>query len=146
VRIEIDAAPLAAQLDATRVRQALDNLIDNALRHVAPGGTVSVSATAGDRHVMLTVTDTGPGFSTQVMERMFQPFNRGLGEAEGTGLGLAIAGAIAEAHGGQAAAENLPQGGARVTLTLPVPLPPRAAPSCGDDGAEQHPERSPARE
>jgi signal transduction histidine kinase len=128
VELRCEAPDVMADLDATRVRQAVDNLVDNALRAVEPGGTVEVTAATGPLRVTISVTDTGPGFSEQIMERIFQPFNRGLDQAEGTGLGLAIANAIAEAHGGQAIAENLAQGGARVTLIVPIPVPPRPAP------------------
>jgi two-component system, OmpR family, sensor kinase len=131
VTLRVDAPAVSVHLDATRVRQALDNLVENALRHVAFGGTVEVMATAEPRSVSISVTDTGPGFSPQVLEHIFQPFNRGYAETEGTGLGLAIANAIAEAHEGRAIAENLPEGGARVTLVLPIPLPPRTAAVAG---------------
>jgi signal transduction histidine kinase len=128
VDLHSDAPDVIADIDATRVRQALDNLVDNALRHAAPGGAIRVTAATASLSVTISVTDSGPGFSEQVMGRIFQPFNRGVAQAEGTGLGLAIANAIAEAHAGEARAENLPEGGARVTLVLPVPVPPRAAP------------------
>ena len=78
---------------------------------------------------MLTVEDSGPGFAPTSISRAFEPFGRASRNSPAhyarerpahasTGIGLAIVQAIAEAHGGSAHAENLPAGGARVTMTI----------------------------
>ena len=119
VTLEAEALDAIVELDGTRVRQALDNLIDNALRHTPPGGVVEVTAAVNDGTVTIEVDDTGTGFDPAELDAVFQPFNRGRDAVHGgSGLGLAIVRAIAEAHGGTVAAANRPSAGARVALTL----------------------------
>jgi len=112
---------VTAFVDPVRVRQAVDNIVSNALGHTPRGGQVRVSATGDGETVRLTVEDTGAGFDPAFLPRAFDPFARGPAEArsgQGAGLGLAIVRATAEAHGGRAAAANRVEGGARVTLFL----------------------------
>jgi two-component system, OmpR family, sensor kinase len=115
---------LQARVDPRRVRQALGNLLDNAIRHSASGGTVAVEARDRDGWLSLEVRDEGAGFPPDFLARAFEPFARADPSRSrtdgGTGLGLAIVQAVAEAHGGTAGARNLPQGGAAVTITIPV--------------------------
>jgi signal transduction histidine kinase len=118
VSIRSTAPAAAVHLDPTRFRQALENVVANAVGHVPDGGTVVVTATVAEGAVRITVDDSGPGFREQTLAHAFEPFNREPGDDDGTGLGMAIASAIAEAHGGGASAANRPQGGARVTLTF----------------------------
>jgi signal transduction histidine kinase len=120
----LDAAPeLRATVVAERLRQAVDNLIDNALL-VAPAGTaVHVEAHRENGSVVIGVSDDGPGFPPDFLPYAFDRFRRpdaarGADDG-GTGLGLAIVKAIAEAHGGTAEARNRPTGGAEVRLILP---------------------------
>ncbi len=125
-RFELGAVPAGTlRADPDRVAQALRNLIANAIVHTRePGGLVRLStrALAGGR-IEFAVEDDGPGIPADQRERVFDRFHRtdaGRDRASGgTGLGLAIVRAIAEAHGGAAAASPTPQGGARVTLVLP---------------------------
>jgi signal transduction histidine kinase len=132
VELAVRAGDEIVELDPTRVRQAIDNLLDNAVRHCAAGGSVTVTATAAAGTVSITVQDSGPGFSDAALAAAFQPFNRTDNRSSGAGLGLALARAIAEAHGGRAEAWNVPAGGAAVTLTFPAgtvsrpgePMPP----------------------
>ena len=105
--------------DPHRLEQALDNLVENALAHGA--GTVRLSASASDGNVSLHVRDEGPGFPGDFIDAAFERFTRadqarGRG---GSGLGLAIVQVIARAHGGQACAGNVPDGGAEVLIELP---------------------------
>jgi two-component system, OmpR family, sensor kinase len=123
VRIDVEAPELTAELDAARLRQALSNVIDNALRHTTPGGSIRVVATGEPDAVRVIVDDDGSGFDPDLVPTAFEPFARGAVErataAPGAGLGLAIVQAVAHAHGGAATIENRPEGGARVTLVLP---------------------------
>jgi signal transduction histidine kinase len=129
VTLSVTADDAAVMLDPTRVRQALDNLVENAIRHSPDGGRVSVVARAGEE-VTIEVCDDGPGFEPEVLARAFQPFNRGRAEGEGCGLGLALAATMAEAHGGRAAVANRAPGGARVTLGFGAPIAaPTAVPA-----------------
>jgi two-component system, OmpR family, sensor kinase len=113
----VDAVLLA---DPDRAAQALDNLVANALAYGA--GEVELSARPVDGRVELHVRDGGEGFPDDLLPRAFERFSRGdpARAGGGTGLGLAIVAAIAEAHGGDAAARNLPGGGADVWISLPV--------------------------
>ena len=111
---------LEVEVDPDRVRQAVGNLLDNALRHTPPGGSVRIGASVAGPALRVEVEDSGPGFDPRVLPDAFQPYVRGNGEnaGSGAGLGLAIVQAVAESHGGGAVAENLPGGGARVTVTM----------------------------
>jgi len=134
VAVEVQAANATCRVDRTRLRQALDNLLDNALRNTPAGGSVLMSARQAPGHVLIAVADEGPGFTDEMLDRAFLPFARTTEQShDGAGLGLAIVAAIAEAHGGTASAENLPGGGARITMTLEVsglaPWPGNRSPS-----------------
>jgi two-component system OmpR family sensor kinase len=111
---------LRLSADPIRLRQALGNLVDNALRYGS--GTVRLSARPLNGRVELHVSDEGRGFPPDFIDAAFERFSRadgGRGRG-GTGLGLAIVQAIAKAHQGEAVAANLPDGGADVWLNLPV--------------------------
>jgi two-component system OmpR family sensor kinase len=121
VRIDVDASPDTANVDPARFRQAVENLLDNSLRHTPMGGTIRLKAGRRRQLLLLEVEDIGPGVPEHLLDRAFEPFARSEtnnGDGAGVGLGLAIVRAVAEAHGGSARAENLPGGGARLSLTL----------------------------
>ena len=115
---------LRADVDELRVRQALGNLLDNGLRAVPSGGRVSVAAVRENGSLRLEVRDSGPGFPPEFLPVAFEAFTRpdaGRSRPDGgAGLGLAIVAAVAQAHGGFARAENLPDGGAVVVLSIPA--------------------------
>jgi signal transduction histidine kinase len=122
-RVSVDAEKVTARLDATRLRQAVENLLENALRHGQ--GSVHVTARTLDGLLRIDVTDEGGGFGDDVLAHAFEPFTRGMqgpGEAarHGAGLGLAVVLAVAQAHGGTASARNLPGRGAGVRLDVPL--------------------------
>ena len=114
---------LQVNLDPLRIRQAIGNLLDNALRHTPPGGIVTVEVDHSDGFLSLGVRDSGEGFPAAFLPSAFEPFTRPDAsrsrEDGGTGLGLAIVRAVAEAHGGTAEARNRPEGGASITLRIP---------------------------
>jgi len=112
--------------DADRLRQAVDNLLDNATRHAPAGTTIELNATAnGTGMITIEVADRGPGFPPEFLPHAFERFHRAEAartrDGGGTGLGLSIVHAITQAHGGHATAGNRPDGGATVTLQLPAP-------------------------
>jgi signal transduction histidine kinase len=118
--ILVDAADETVEVDPDRVEQALRNLLENAIQHSSRGGRVTVVATRDDRMVRIVIGDSGPGFAAGLLATAFEPFTSSASGGErgrGIGLGLAIVRAVAEAHGGSVAAENLTPG-ARVTLFL----------------------------
>jgi signal transduction histidine kinase len=126
-RVEIRAGTYA-DVDADRIRQAVDDLVDNALRF-APGGSAIVLAAADDgADLHIEVRDAGPGFPDGFLPHAFERFRRpdtGRSRSDGgAGLGLAIVQAIAAAHGGVATARNGPGGGAVVAMHLPGAISP----------------------
>lgn len=115
---------LMVHADPDRLRQAIDNLVINALHYAPDGSTVLIAAGQTQDLWWLTVTDEGPGFSPEILDRAFEPFAKGpkpprRTNSEAAGLGLAIVAAIAHAHRGTATAANRPSGGAVVRLDLP---------------------------
>jgi two-component system, OmpR family, sensor kinase len=128
-RIEWEAPAVEIPADPMRLRQALDNLLDNAIRYgPETGGLIRVEAAVSGEVATITMENSGPGFDEDVLPRAFEAFTRGGRDAAphpGAGLGLAIVRAVARAHGGTATAANVP-GGARLTMSLaldhaPVP-------------------------
>jgi two-component system OmpR family sensor kinase len=112
IELEVAASAAHVEVDPLRLRQLVTNLLDNALRHTPPGGSVRIDAAVRDGSIRMTVTDSGPGFTA----------NR-LSEDEAPGLGLRIVRAIAAGHGGRVETGTAPQGGAQVEVILPATLP-----------------------
>jgi two-component system OmpR family sensor kinase len=119
VPIHIESDDTVARLDPLLVRQALTNLLDNALRHSPHDGDVVVVARRIGTQVCLSVEDRGEGFPPKFLPHAFEPFSRAQHVSPGAGLGLAVVAAIVEGHGGSVAAENRAEGGARVVISIP---------------------------
>lgn len=113
--------PVMLNVDAVLLRQALFNLIHNAILS-GPGSPVrvalSMSQRSGVAGVQLSVTDAGQGFNSETATKLFKPFFTT--RPSGTGLGLPVAQHIAMKHGGVVFAENLAEGGARFSIWLPL--------------------------
>ena len=128
-RVDVPAG-LRADVDPDRIRQAVDNLLDNASRFAPAGSVIVVTARAGGDALEIEVSDAGSGFPADFLPHAFERFGRpdgGRARSDGgAGLGLAIVQAIAAAHGGSATARNLPDGGAVVRLRIPHALSPVA--------------------
>ena len=126
VRIDLDLDSRIEQVEADRgrVRQILNNLIVNgaeAVENTDDGRVVTATRleTVGNAaYVTITVTDNGPGFTREVLGRVFDPYVTS--KPKGTGLGLAIVKKIVEEHGGRVEADNRPEGGGRVRVSLPL--------------------------
>lgn len=112
-----DSLPDVA-VDVVQFDQVLTNLVENASRHGARCGTITITGVATDRGIALSVADDGTGFSAAQLSgpRAFQP---GHGSAS-IGLGLSVCQAIITAHGGTLTLDNGPNGGAVVTVELPI--------------------------
>jgi signal transduction histidine kinase len=116
-RVEDDLPSIAG--DPLRLRQALDNLVSNALAYAGSDGEVVVSAGSSETAVLLRVTDSGPGIPLSEQNRIFEKGVRLNAATTGSGLGLAIARAIAEAHGGTLTVTSTPGQGATFTIAIP---------------------------
>ena len=109
--------------DPHLLRRALAQILENARKYSRPGSPVEIEAWQDPGAVTIAVLDRGPGFDASDIEHVFEKFFRGRrarDRVEGTGMGLAIVKGIVEAHGGTVKAENRPDGGAAITLTLPL--------------------------
>ncbi|MDE2250204.1 MAG: HAMP domain-containing protein [Gammaproteobacteria bacterium] len=122
--MELDPQLPEIEADRGRVRQILANLLSNGIEAVA--GVASAAITVRTRWLRtlkpaqaeITVSDNGPGFREDILQRAFDPYVTS--KARGTGLGLAIVQRIVEEHGGRISAENLATGGARIRVLLPA--------------------------
>lgn len=121
-RVEARVAPGLPSVsgDALRLRQALDNLISNAVIHAGSDGTVVVRASEQAGEVLISVSDRGVGIPPAEQERILEPGVRLDRTRPGSGLGLTIVRAIVEAHGGRLLVESTPGEGATFTIALPV--------------------------
>ena len=125
-RIDIAVAPGAEHVraDPAKLHDALRNLVANAVTYAPEHTSIEMAADrVGDRFV-LSVSDKGPGIPDEDLSRVFERFYRvdksRARDPGGTGLGLAIVKHLIELHGGEVAAENRAEGGARFTVTLPA--------------------------
>lgn len=136
VALRLEGAPPALLCDADLLRQALINVLENAIQAMPEGGQITVEggegAIDGEPALVLRVRDTGEGMDTLVRQKARDPFFTT--RPTGTGLGLAIVDRVAKAHGGRLDIESAYRQGTEVTLTLPtrraslLPPAPDAAP------------------
>ena len=106
--------------DAERLRQALDNLIGNAIGHSSSGDPVTVTTRCGGGSVVVEVADQGEGIAPGDLERIFESGVRATNARPGSGLGLAVVRKIAREHGGEVKVESSPGRGATFRLVLPA--------------------------
>jgi len=111
-------------LDVEKMRLAINNLVDNAIRYTPPGGRVTVSLSYDKKEIEFSVKDTGVGIPKDQQERVFTKFFRGANvmrmATEGTGLGLFITKNIIEAHGGKIWFESEENVGTTFHFTIPL--------------------------
>lgn len=126
IDITLDGAPTPCMVhaDSHLLTRAVENLLDNAIRHTSDGGTIRVEWQRSPRDVRFTVADSGPGIPAEDLPKLFTPLFRGEQSRNrktgGAGLGLAIARRIMVAHGGDLTAANASSGGAVFTGVLPL--------------------------
>lgn len=126
VTIHVTPAPgITASGDATRLRQVLANLVDNAIKYTPSGGSVFLGAGRRAGFVLITVRDTGPGIPPEEQDLVWRRLFRGdqSRSQRGFGLGLSVVKAVVEAHGGRVSVTNDPAGGAVFTVELPAAIP-----------------------
>ena len=114
-----------AHADCDMLRRGLLNLILNAVDAMPEGGDLVITSCASPRGLEIEVADSGEGLSDSVRAKLFEPFFTT--KSGGTGLGLAIVYRIAQAHGGDVAAVNCPEGGAAFTIRIPYRVQEAAA-------------------
>ncbi len=123
VQLALERRPVEVLGDRDRLRQVVDNLLDNALKFTPSGGRVEVRITAADAPAVaeLSVSDNGQGIAPEDLPHVFERFYRGdaARRAPGAGLGLAIARRLVEAHDGTIRAESDGRDGARFVVQMP---------------------------
>jgi two-component system, OmpR family, phosphate regulon sensor histidine kinase PhoR len=124
-QVSIDVAQDACNLqaDPAKLHDVVRNLVENAVNYSPEEAEIRLAASRRNRSVVITVADSGPGIPPEDLTRVFERFYRvdkSRSRPGGTGLGLAIVKHLVELHGGKAAAENRPSGGAMFTITLPI--------------------------
>ncbi|MFH1148495.1 MAG: PAS domain-containing sensor histidine kinase [Pseudomonadota bacterium] len=105
--------------DIAMINRVIRNLLDNAVKYTGPGGTATVKVSDRGNEILVSVTDTGTGISSDHTPYIFDAFYRGSRNVGGSGLGLAIARTIIERHGGRIWAESIPGKGSTFSFTLP---------------------------
>jgi len=131
VETEYDARADSVIADGIQLRQAVEDILDNAMDAMTSGGTLSFKThllkshkfEAGGRFIKsdaleICIGDTGPGISEDEFKKVFQPFFTT--KKRGTGLGLSLVQKVVKAHGGYVFAQNLPGKGAEFVIRLPL--------------------------
>jgi two-component system, OmpR family, sensor kinase len=116
--VEPGLPPVAG--DGVRIRQALENLVANALTHGSSAGEIVVRARLHEGELCVSVSDLGPGIPLDQQRRIFETGVRLDPDRPGSGLGLAVVHAIADAHGAAVRVESAPGRGATFTLAFPL--------------------------
>jgi two-component system sensor histidine kinase/response regulator len=116
--------PEELALDEPKIRQVLNNLLDNAIKFSPPGSTITIETELTASHCSIAVRDQGPGIPESERTRLFKDFSRTsvkpTGGESSTGLGLSICYQIMQAHAGSIRAANVPGGGAEFRITFPI--------------------------
>ena len=123
-RIEIDTKPIEVLGDRQRLRQVVDNLLNNTRAHTPPDATVHVSVGRRNGNAVVRVSDEGPGLTEEQRDRVFERFYRAdpsrARTRGGAGLGLAIVSAVTKAHGGDVSVDSEPGEGSTFEISLPI--------------------------
>ncbi len=121
-KVSLPAAPVSLSGDRAKIKQAVLNLLNNAVKYNRPGGSITLELEVEPNIVCITVTDTGIGIPQKYIHQLTNKFFRVPGSekhAQGTGLGLSIVKRITEAHGGHLEVESREGTGTRFTIHLP---------------------------
>jgi two-component system OmpR family sensor kinase len=121
----VESADIVITADPVRLEVAIDSIVENAVRHTHPGGSVILRSRVQGAEAFLEVADDGAGIAAHELPLVFEGFHSS-GPHAGTGLGLAIVKAVAEAHRGRVSATNGPTSGAVIALALPYLRQPRS--------------------
>jgi signal transduction histidine kinase len=121
IHVATDRAVPMMEIDRALLRQAVLNLVKNAMEALSRGGALTLESRCDGEAVTIAVSDTGSGITSEVAGRLFEPFFTT--KPQGTGLGLSITRQIIEEHGGDLAWHNREDGGATFTIRLPIKRP-----------------------
>jgi signal transduction histidine kinase len=122
LRVDVEPGLPPVEIDSTRIREVLSNLLANALRYTPPAGQIDIRCwfeTGQPDHLNVSISDTGAGISAQDLPHIFDRFYK-TGDSHGSGLGLAIAKSLIAAHGGEISAQSEPGRGTQITFSLPT--------------------------
>jgi signal transduction histidine kinase len=124
VDVDVPADLPAVLGDEAALRRVFQNLVDNAIKYGAAGGSIRVSARREGNDVAVTVADRGIGIDAADQSRIFEPFYRApdvvAAQMQGAGLGLSLVQRIVAAHGGRVGVKSAPREGSAFTVTLPM--------------------------
>ena len=123
IRLEVDAPPDLphVSVDRGQIERVITNLVSNAMRATADGGSITVTAVRRSDEVAVSVTDTGSGIPREYLATIFEPFVQvPHATAGGAGLGLTISRRIVEGHGGRLSVQSEPGRGSTFTFTIPL--------------------------
>lgn len=120
VAVEVDAEPVTALADPTRLHAVVMTLVSNAVKYGPPTGPVTLASRREGNRAVIEVTDAGPGISAERMVAVFDEFDAGAERSEGSGIGLFLARTGLRAQGGDVRLRNVPAGGLVATVYLPV--------------------------
>jgi signal transduction histidine kinase len=116
------AGAVKISADSALMHRMMANLFDNEMKHLLASNTVTMHLSARDGAARLIIEDDGPGFASEVGGQMFERRVKGR-NSNGRGLGLAFVEAVVRSHGGAVTASNRPEGGAQLTIQLPLAPP-----------------------
>jgi signal transduction histidine kinase len=120
VKLDVRGGEAVTLADADKLRKVLENLVGNALKFTDAGGAVVVDVSKGEDELRVTVEDTGVGMTPAEVERAFDRYYRGAGDAAGAGLGLAITRDLVRLHGGDVLARSEAGRGSAFSAVFPV--------------------------
>lgn len=125
IAISVEIAPVWTKGNDVRLEQVVVNLVRNAMDAVqeTEDPKIHVRVKRADKRVLIIVRDNGPGFTPEVLDTLFDPFVTTKPSGAGLGLGLTISSEIVRDFGGRITARNHPEGGAELTVDLPVATP-----------------------
>ncbi|MER3513722.1 MAG: hypothetical protein C4310_04450 [Chloroflexota bacterium] len=110
-----------ALVDRDLIGRVIHNLVQNALKHTAPGGRITLAARAENGHLVVSVQDDGEGIPPEYHAHIFEKFVQvNKAARNGSGLGLAFCRLAVEAHGGRISVKSQPHQGSTFTFTLPL--------------------------
>ena len=122
IELRVDAESAAIDADAARLRQAIGNLVDNALKYTPRGGIVTIAVAREAETAVVRVSDTGEGIPEEALPRIWDRLYRAESSRSrpGLGLGLSLVAAIAKAHGAEVGVSSTPGAGSTFTLRFPA--------------------------